>query len=136
MTASERESATEIVRGNFYAWTRGDRGEFESALTEDFTFTSPYDDHIDKATFFERCWPVHGKQKITLLAVAEAGERVLVLYDCEIEGGLTFRNMEAHTLVNRKVKSVEVFFGDPPSDVSREEFRAFLDVARSSWKKR
>ena len=79
MTPSDEESPTEIVRANFYTWTRGDRGEFEAALTEDFTFTSPYDDHIDKATFFERCWPGQSKQKLTLLAVAQDGARVLVL---------------------------------------------------------
>ncbi|MGH7281298.1 MAG: nuclear transport factor 2 family protein [Polyangiaceae bacterium] len=135
MTEDEREDLSEIVRSNFYAWTRGDRSEFEAALAEDFTFTSPYDDHIDKATYFERCWPSQSRPKLTLLAVAQDGARVLVVYDCAIDDGTTFRNMEAHTLMNGKVKSVEVFFGDPPAGVRREEFRAFLDVARKSWKR-
>lgn len=29
----------------------------EALLTNDFTFTSPKDDHIDLATYFARCWP-------------------------------------------------------------------------------
>jgi hypothetical protein len=33
-----------------------DRKVVEDALTDDFRFTSPYDDRIDKATYFERCW--------------------------------------------------------------------------------
>jgi hypothetical protein len=28
----------------------------EDALTDGFRFTSPYDDGIDKATYFVRCW--------------------------------------------------------------------------------
>ena len=30
---------------------------FEALLADDFTFTSPYDDAIGKAVYFERCWP-------------------------------------------------------------------------------
>ena len=32
------------------------QGRQNPPLTDDFRFTSPYDDEIDKATYFERCW--------------------------------------------------------------------------------
>ena len=52
---SDRNQA-EIIRGLFAAYLANDRQAVEDALTEDFRFTSPYDDAIDKATYFERCW--------------------------------------------------------------------------------
>jgi hypothetical protein len=46
----------DIIRAVFAAYLANDRKAVENALTDDFRFTSPYDDHIDKATYFERCW--------------------------------------------------------------------------------
>jgi ketosteroid isomerase-like protein len=51
------ESRSDAIRGYFAAYKSGDRKHLEQALAEDFTFTSPYDDRIDKTTYFERCWP-------------------------------------------------------------------------------
>ena len=49
-------SKPEIIRAIFAAYLSNDRKVVEDALTDDFRFTSPYDDEIDKATYFERCW--------------------------------------------------------------------------------
>ena len=46
------------IRDLFAAYMANDRKAVENAFTEDFRFTSPYDDEIDKATYFERCWQV------------------------------------------------------------------------------
>src|SRR5260370_40912428 len=46
----------EIIRAVFAAYLSNDRKAVEDALTDDFRFTSPYDDKIDKATYFARCW--------------------------------------------------------------------------------
>ena len=48
----------DIVRDLFAAYMANDRKAVEDSFTEDFRFTSPYDDEIDKATYFERCWKV------------------------------------------------------------------------------
>ena len=45
-----------IIRAIFAAYLANDRKAVENHLTDDFRFTSPYDDAIDKATYFERCW--------------------------------------------------------------------------------
>jgi len=45
----------ELIRAIFAAYLSNDREAVENALTDDFAFTSPYDDRIDKATYFERC---------------------------------------------------------------------------------
>jgi ketosteroid isomerase-like protein len=48
----------DIIRALFAAYRADDRASVENSFTEDFRFTSPYDDRIDKATYFERCWRV------------------------------------------------------------------------------
>lgn len=50
-------SKPEIIRSMFAAYRSKDRATVEALLTDDFTFTSPYDDAIGKAVYFERCWP-------------------------------------------------------------------------------
>jgi hypothetical protein len=35
---------------------------------------------------------------------------------------MSFRNAEMHTFEDGKLKSVEVFFGDPPRGLTRREF--------------
>ena len=49
-------SKAEIVRALFAAYRSNDRKAVEDSFADDFRFTSPYDDRIDKATYFDRCW--------------------------------------------------------------------------------
>ena len=49
-------SRAETIRRIFAAYLANDREFVENALSRDFRFTSPYDDAIDKPTYFERCW--------------------------------------------------------------------------------
>jgi ketosteroid isomerase-like protein len=49
--------ATELIERACAAFQARDRAVFAQLLAPDFTFTSPYDDHIDQAAYFERCWP-------------------------------------------------------------------------------
>ena len=51
-------SKAETIRGIFAAYLANDRKTVEDSFTSDFRFTSPYDDEIDKTTYFERCWRV------------------------------------------------------------------------------
>src|SRR5215475_5515295 len=49
---------SDVIRRCFAAYLNRDRKVLEDAFAEDFRFTSPYDDAIDKAAYFERCWPI------------------------------------------------------------------------------
>src|SRR5882762_5453270 len=86
-------SKAEMIRGIFAAYLSNDRRVVEDSLTDDFRFTSPYDDEIDKATYFERCWrnsdwiERHELEKI----VAEA-DGAFVTYKCVAKDGKSFRN--------------------------------------------
>jgi hypothetical protein len=46
-----------LARDAYGAYESGDRRVIEELLTDDFTFYSPPDPGIDRATYFERCWP-------------------------------------------------------------------------------
>jgi hypothetical protein len=45
-----------MIRAIFSAYMTNDRKVVEDSLADDFRFTSPYDDRIDKASYFARCW--------------------------------------------------------------------------------
>ena len=102
------------VRAFFAAFLRADRAAFEEMLTDDFTFTSPYDDHIDRAAYFETCWPSAGTfvHHDIDQSVAE-GDTCFVVYWGQARNGSRFRNTELFRLDGDRVRSVEVFFGRP-----------------------
>ncbi|MGZ3311677.1 MAG: nuclear transport factor 2 family protein [Xanthobacteraceae bacterium] len=73
-------SKPEIIRSMFAAYRSKDRGTVEALLTDDLTFTSPYDDAIDKAAYFERCWPNSERIRTHLLEkILEQGSEAFVL---------------------------------------------------------
>jgi len=55
ITASHDTAA--VVRACFTAYERKGRALIESLLAPDFTFSSPFDDHISRERYFERCRP-------------------------------------------------------------------------------
>ena len=74
---------SDMIRRCFGAYRDKDREALENLLSDDFTFTSPYDDGINKATYFVRCWP--NSEKILrhdLERIVEFGDEAFVLYTC------------------------------------------------------
>ncbi|GGD77274.1 MULTISPECIES: nuclear transport factor 2 family protein [Rhizobium] len=107
-----RTSREQTVR-HLYAAYLDDRKDMVGAiLTEDFTFSSPRDDHIDRATYFERCWPkepVFRDFHIEFLAID--GDEAVVRYRAEKLDGGSFRNIESFRFRGDKIASVDVYFG-------------------------
>lgn len=103
----------EIVRANFDAYLNQDRAACEALLAEEFVFTSPQDDHIDRRAFFERCFPTADRvSRQDLIHVVRAGDRdVIVLYEYDLVSGGTFRNAEVITVADEQIVEVQVFFG-------------------------
>ena len=101
-----------IIRAIFAAYLSNDRKAVEDAFTDDFRFTSPYDDEIDRATYFVRCWRVadwierHELEKIFV-----EGDEAFVTYKCLAKGGKKFRNTEFFTFEGDKIKRIDVYFG-------------------------
>ena len=107
-----RANRTKTIRQIFAAYLANDRKFVEDAFSEDFRFTSPYDDNIDKPTYFERCWKGsdwierHELERIFL-----EGDEAFVTYRCIAKGGRTFRNTEFFAFEGDKVKRIDVYFG-------------------------
>ena len=47
---------SDLIRKYYSSYESKDRKSLEDLLSDDFTFSSPLDDHISKRTYFQRCW--------------------------------------------------------------------------------
>ena len=103
---------TDIARQCYRAYQTRDRALLESALADNFVFSSPRDDYIDRATYFARCWPNSDKMRaFEFEFIAEQESEVVVRYVLELTDGSRFRNMEALRFSGDKVSAVDVYFG-------------------------
>ena len=105
-------SKTKIIHAIFAAYLSNDRKAVEDALADDFRFTSPYDDGIDKATYFERCWRnADWIEQHELERIFVEGDEAFVTYKCIAKGGKNFRNTEFFSFEGDKIKRIDVYFG-------------------------
>jgi len=106
------QSKAETIRALFAAYLSNDRKAVEDAFTDDFHFTSPYDDQIDKATYFVRCWRVTDWiERHELERIFVEGDEAFVTYRCVAKGGKNFRNTEFFSFEGDKIKRIDVYFG-------------------------
>jgi ketosteroid isomerase-like protein len=106
-------SKPDIIRGMFAAYRTQNRKFVEDALADDFTFTSPYDDAIDKAAYFERCWPLSLERIETneVERIFAEGDKAFVTYRVRTKAGDEFRNTEFFVFEGNRIKSIDVYFG-------------------------
>jgi ketosteroid isomerase-like protein len=106
-------SPTDVVRASFDAYRAQDLETATALIAEDFTFTSPQDDHIDKAAFLERCFPTADRmlsQQILELVPA-SHDGVFLLYEYELKTGERHRNTEYIRVRDGQLIETQVFFG-------------------------
>jgi ketosteroid isomerase-like protein len=102
----------ETIRRIFAAYLANDRTFVENALSDDFRFTSPYDDNIDKPAYFERCWNNSDWiERHELERIFVQGDEAFVTYRCIAKGGRDFRNTEFFVFEGNEVKRIDVYFG-------------------------
>jgi ketosteroid isomerase-like protein len=101
-----------VVRSLYEAYIDGRKDDVGTMLTEDFTFCSPRDDHIDRIAYFNRCWPEpppFRAMEIEYLKIVD--DEVVVRYRAEKHDGGAFRNMEVLRFRGDRIASVDVYFG-------------------------
>jgi ketosteroid isomerase-like protein len=104
-----------LVRRAYAAYMTDARADIEAILHPDFTFTSPYDDHIGRKDYFERCWANAGTfERFEIQQVSPTSDGCFVLYEGRSKRGATFRNAEYFRFDGGLIRSVEVFFGLEP----------------------
>jgi ketosteroid isomerase-like protein len=102
----------EVVQAFMRAFQEQDREQADALMAPDFEFTSPQDDHIDKAAWLERCFPSadHFDSASETLQIVEVDGIVLHRYGYVVDGQ-RWRNVEATRVIDGKVREVEVYFG-------------------------
>ncbi|QRM46752.1 nuclear transport factor 2 family protein [Rhizobium sp. BG4] len=109
MSSNEHEA---IIRGLFAAYVQGRKDLVRPMLADDFTFSSPRDDHIGREDYFERCWPEKPPfSTIEIECLSVEGDEAAVRYRAVKHDGTAFRNMESFRFKDGKVASVDVYFG-------------------------
>lgn len=100
------------VRALYAAYIDGRKDIVAAMLTEDFTFSSPRDDHIDRDAYFDRCWPTpppFERMEIEYLGLAD--DEAVVRYRAVRHDGGAFRNIETLRFRGDRLAAVEVYFG-------------------------
>jgi ketosteroid isomerase-like protein len=101
-----------LARRMYEAYVSGDRRSVEEILSDDFAFYSPADVGIDRAMYFERCWPNSETSRgFEFTRLAEIGDEVFVTYEATRTDGSRFRNTEVLTFAGEKLSKAEVYFG-------------------------
>jgi ketosteroid isomerase-like protein len=104
-------TAADVAKSCFQAYVDKDRTAIDALIAPDFHFTSPRDNRLDRATYFERCWPnsqhIDG---VDFINVVSDGPRVFVTYEGRANGK-AFRNTEIMTISGTQIVDVEVYFG-------------------------
>ena len=100
-----------IARAAYHAYVTKDRAAIEALIADDFHFTSPLDNRIERATYFTRCWPnSQSIEGFDFNHFVSDGERVFVTYEGRASAR-RFRNTELLTIRNGRITDVEVYFG-------------------------
>lgn len=106
-------SNTDVVRACLESYVAQDRATAERLIADEFVFTSPQDDHIDRTAFFERCFPTADRmvsQEIVHVVPA-TGDDVFIMYEYELKTGGRYRNVELSTVRDGRLTETQVFFG-------------------------
>ena len=102
----------QLAHACYDAYVSKDREAIEALIAPDFHFTSPLDNRIDRATYFERCWPNSKTiNAFEFLHEAVQGDRVYVTYEGRATNDRRFRNTEVLTFAGDRLTTVEVYFG-------------------------
>ena len=92
------KNSVTIAKACFEAYVHKDRAAIELLINDEFHFTSPLDNRIDRKTYFERCWP--NSQHIVefkFMHVVPFEDKVVVVYEGSSSNGEIFRNTDSYS---------------------------------------
>jgi ketosteroid isomerase-like protein len=105
----------ELARRYYEIYQAADREALEALLADDFVFTSPWDDHISRATYFSHCFPHAGSFQFRFpMKIFVQGDEAVAVYETEGKSGGTFHNAELLRFQGGRIRSIDVFFGFIP----------------------
>jgi ketosteroid isomerase-like protein len=108
----DRADVEGVARKAYAAYADSDLDALEPLIADDFTFCSPDDPELDRAGYFERCWPNHEHiRQIRIEKLFVEGEEVFVRYELERVTGERFRNTEFLRVRDGQLVRAEVYYG-------------------------
>ncbi len=112
MDTKANHDVVEIAKRSYEAYVRKDRAAIERLIADDFHFTSPLDNRIDRKTYFGRCWPnSESLSHFEFIHVVSEGNRAFVTYEARGRDNRVFRNTEVLTIRDGQIVEAEVYFG-------------------------
>ncbi|MEJ1238428.1 nuclear transport factor 2 family protein [Chryseolinea sp. T2] len=110
---NQSKSNEEIIRAYFEGFVNKDWSQVAAQLDKDFTFTSPApDDHINATQFKDKCWPQSQHiRKFEYVKIVDLADEAIAIMHVVTSEGKILRNVEYFHFKNRKILSIEVFFG-------------------------
>ena len=100
------------ARELYLAFAAGDRDVVEAIVADEFTFSSPVDVGLDRAGYFERCWPGAAQaQQFQFVRLVETGDEVIVTYEMTHQDGGRGRNTEILSFDGDRITGAEVYLG-------------------------
>lgn len=120
--------ASDIIRTCFAAFETGDRETMERLLSDDFTFSSPLDNGIDREAYFKYCWPLSEQKPVFRIErIFEEGPEAYVTYESRSADGHVNYNTEFFVIRQAHIQSVRVFFGkDTVEAIDEQAIRDLL----------
>ena len=112
-SADAGTSREQIIRSYYSAWELKDWSAVDRLLADNFTFSSPVDDHISKHAFHDRCWgqAAHIKHFDLESVVSSGDSDAFVKYLCHTTKGTSFRNIEYFRFADGRITAIECYFG-------------------------
>jgi hypothetical protein len=110
-----------VVRACMQAYVDKDRSAIEALIADDYHFTSPIDNALDRKTYFDVCWPnSKAMTGFEYIYQFEDGATAVIVYEGRTVSGKVFQNCERHTVRGAKLVATEVYFGwDIPHKVPK-----------------
>ena len=101
-----------VARRYYQAYVDKDRSAIERLIADDFHFSSPLDNRIDRQTYLARCWPnSESVADFKFIYLVQDDDRVFVTYEGRSSNGNISRNTEILTVRRGKFANAEVYFG-------------------------
>lgn len=100
------------MRDYYKGWEKKDWEQIRGHLTDDFTFTSPHDDHLNLDDYKKICFDQGADfHEYNFQNFMEKGDEAFARWECIINGRLV-KNTEYFLFEGDKIKAVVVYFGD------------------------
>src|ERR1041385_362278 len=95
-----------FLQNFFSAWQTRDWDFVDNAVADDFTFTSPYDDHINRCEYKLKCWDaVKEIEAYEFVTIMENDDEAFVRYKGRING-VQVQNTEHFIFRDGKIKEI------------------------------